>query len=238
MPYTYLLVDVGAAIVPFLFSFHPKLRFNKQFGAFAVGNIIASIVFLIWDGIFTAKGVWGFNPRYVMGIYVYNMPLEELLFFICIPFACTFTYHCLAQFHDLSWKRGIEKPVVTVLAILLLLTGFVYIDRLYTSVSFISTAVLLLALIFVFKVNWLARFLSVYIVLLLPFFIVNGILTGSGLEEPVVWYNNNENLGIRMFTIPFEDIFYGLEMMLLNLFFYERYRGKLFKPAWRNSFTS
>jgi lycopene cyclase domain-containing protein len=92
----------------------------------------------------------------------------------------------------------------------------------YTSLTLISTSLLLLIFKFVLRVHWLPRLLIIYPILLIPFFIVNGILTGSGLEQPVVWYNNSENLGIRLFTIPAEDVIYGLEMMLLNLFFYEK----------------
>jgi len=46
---------------------------------------------------------------------------------------------------------------------------------------------------------------------------VNGILTGSGIEQPVVWYNNAETIGIRLSTIPIEDFFYAMLMILLSI---------------------
>ena len=60
--------------------------------------------------------------------------------------------------------------------------------------------------------------------LLIPFFIVNGILTGTGIDEPVVWYNNAENLSIRILTIPIEDIFYGFELIILTIYFQELFK--------------
>ncbi len=53
--------------------------------------------------------------------------------------------------------------------------------------------------------------------MLIPFFIVNGVLTGSGIENEVVWYNDAENIGIRLFTIPLEDSAYAFSMLLFNL---------------------
>tara|TARA_B100001027_G_C16264851_1_gene331422 strand:+ start:1047 stop:1253 length:207 start_codon:yes stop_codon:yes gene_type:complete len=63
-------------------------------------------------------------------------------------------------------------------------------------------------------------------VILLPFFIVNGILTGSWIENQIVWYDNLENLGIRMGTIPVEDTIYAYSMILMNLSLYEYFTKK------------
>ena len=57
--------------------------------------------------------------------------------------------------------------------------------------------------------------------MLVPFFVVNSVLTGSWSEEAIVWYNDKENLGIRWGTIPLEDVGYGLLLMLINLTIYK-----------------
>jgi lycopene cyclase domain-containing protein len=51
-------------------------------------------------------------------------------------------------------------------------------------------------------------------------FIVNGILT----SKPVVVYNNLENMNIRIGTIPVEDFFYNMTLLLMNIGLYEWFK--------------
>ncbi len=225
----YLLVDFFTIIIPLLFSFHPKIKFYKTWKAFFIAATIVAIIFLTWDIIFTRLGVWSFNPRYITGIYLFGLPVEEILFFICIPFSCVFTYYCLDKFFSLAWPPRWETFFCITLSFGLLIIGMIWLDKLYTSVTFISTAVVCLLLKFGVKIKWFGKAVTVYTVLLIPFLIVNGILTGTGLEEPVVRYNDGENLGIRLFTIPIEDTVYGFELILLNLFFFEAIKARTLK---------
>ena len=222
----YLIIDLLSLSVPFLFSFHPKIQFHKTWRSLFPAILITAIIFLIWDVYFTSSGVWGFNPEYITGITLGNLPIEEILFFICIPYACVFTYHCLNRFMKIQWSDKTGKIFCIALAVALLSTGLYFNNKLYTATTFISTGILLLVLKFVLRVNWLEKYFTIYLVLLIPFFIVNGVLTGTGLQEPVVWYNNSENMGIRLLTIPAEDIVYGFELILLNIFFYEYFMAK------------
>jgi lycopene cyclase domain-containing protein len=223
MEFLYLYVNLFTVLVPFIFSFHRKLKFNLHFSSFLKASTLVAIPFILWDACFTSLGVWGFNENYISGVKVLYLPIEEILFFICIPFSCVFTYHCLQLFFNLKWAERTERLLISILVLFLLVTGIIFLSHLYTSVTFISLAILLLLLKFYFQVKWLSTFLSVYLVLLIPFSIVNGILTGTGLDSPVVWYNESHIIGLRLMSIPFEDVFYGLELLLLNVFFYHRF---------------
>jgi lycopene cyclase domain-containing protein len=93
--YLYLVLDILTILFPFLFSFYSKANFSKKWKYLWIAILIPGTIFLIWDEIFTQLNVWGFNPEYLTGIYLGSLPLEEVLFFICIPYACVFTYEAL-----------------------------------------------------------------------------------------------------------------------------------------------
>ena len=219
--YTYLLIDFFTILVPFLFSFHPKLQFYKTWKAFFPAVLISGLIFVLWDIYFTSLGVWGFNSRYLCGLYISNLPLEELLFFLCIPYSCVFTFHCLDLLLSKRMPARLEVVFTPLLIILMLVAGAIGRSQIYTMVTFFGLAALLILSRFVLKISWLGKFYLIYGVLLIPFLIVNGLLTGTGLDEPVVWYSQTGIFGLRILTIPVEDVFYGMALILLNLLIYK-----------------
>lgn len=222
MRFTYLAVDLLAVLFPFIFTFHPRLAFHRTWSAFWPACLITALLFVAWDIFFTSLGVWGFNNNYLLGINVANLPLEEILFFICIPYACVFTYHCIKVLSKREWSGPLIRPLTWLLVAVLVVVALLQIDHLYTSVTFIATAALLVLHLLVIRSNYLGRFYIAWLVIFLcPFLITNGILTGSFIDEPIVWYNNTQNLGIRVLTIPIEDFIYGMLMFLMNVTIYE-----------------
>jgi lycopene cyclase domain-containing protein len=236
MKLTYLFIDFMSVAIPFSFSFHREIKFNKEFNAFFAANFISALSFIIWDVIFTAKGVWGFNGKFIIGINVYNLPLEEILFFICIPFACVFTYRYVNSIFGKSWNENIEKRITILFITIFFIAGVWFWKRTYTATTFISFSLLLFLIRFIFRQAWIGNLYRAWLLLLLPFFIVNGILTGTGLSSPVVWYNEEEIIGIRILTIPVEDIIYGFELVMLTVFFYELFLS-FFKASGKNTVT-
>lgn len=220
--YYYLGLDLFTLSFPLLRSFEPKLQYWRKWPGLFTGIAVMAAIFISWDAIFTANGVWGFNDRYLVGPRFFGMPMEEWLFFIVTPYSCVFIYEALRYYVRRDILGNVARPLSLVLIAILLVVGVLYIDRLYTAITFLSTAALLALHVFVLKSPYLGRFYLGYAVSLIPFFLMNGILTGWLLDEPIVWYNNAENLGIRMNTIPIEDTQYLLFYLLLTVTFYER----------------
>jgi lycopene cyclase domain-containing protein len=216
MKYTYLLINLLSVLFPFIFSFHPKLNYYKKFKFLFPAMLITAIGFIAWDILFTQWGVWGFNPKYLTGIYFFNLPIEEVLFFICIPFSSIFIHEALKAYNIKDYFINYEKRITGTLITVSVLMAVFFHDKYYTCTTFALNAAFLI-IHPLFKIKSLSRFYFAYLIILIPFFIVNGLLTGTGLEEPIVWYNNDENLGIRMLTIPIEDAFYGMLMLLLSV---------------------
>lgn len=223
MEYTYLLLNLGSLSIPFLFSFHPKLLFYKEWKRFFPALLFVALSFIIWDIYFTSIGVWGFNEKYLIGISIFNLPIEEVLFFICIPYASVFTYHCFKIFFKFNHPK-LNRIITSGLIILLTLVLFYNFGKLYTTVTFTLT-ILLLLYILIQSPEWLTIFYLSFAVILIPFLLVNGALTGMFFETPVVWYNDTENLGLRIISIPIEDSVYALLMLLSTTFLHEKLIG-------------
>jgi lycopene cyclase domain-containing protein len=161
----------------------------------------------------------------LLGVYLGHLPLEEVLFFIIVPFASVFIYECVRYFLPrLKNWQGASK-VVYIFGIVLLVIAAVYRQNLYTGVTFVLTGAFLLLHGFLNK-PYLPEFLVSYLIHLIPFLIVNGVLTGSFIASPIVWYDSAEIIGLRIGTIPVEDSIYGLLLFLLTVTFYEYFKIK------------
>ena len=231
MKNTYLLINFLTVLFPIILSFDKRVRFFQSWKYIFPGLFISGLLFLFWDYLFTIYGVWSFNPDYVKGIYFLNLPIEEILFFVTVPFACIFIYECLNYYikRDLleSVSVYISYLLIGLCAVLLVL----FYDRVYSLITYGLLLVILLIAQFVLKLKFLSRFYLAYLVSLIPFYIVNGLLTSI----PVVMYNNEENMAFRVGTIPFEDHFYSMAMLLLNIMFFE-YLRKRAKVVYESAF--
>ncbi len=199
---------------PFLLSFDKKVAFYKSWPILFKAILPVAFVFILWDIVFTYYGVWGFNSDYLSGIFLFNLPWEEVAFFFVIPYSCVFIYAVLQAYFPSFIPNTFAQIFALIFVILGALMIFLHPENWYT-VSACGLALLLTFLIhYYLKLSWYSRFVLTYIVVIIPFLVVNGILTGIATPEPVVWYSEAHIIGIRAGTIPLEDFFYNYSLLL------------------------
>ncbi|QBR13260.1 lycopene cyclase domain-containing protein [Sphingobacterium sp. CZ-2] len=221
--FTYLLINILTISICFIFSFDKRIRFDRYFMDFLKAATLVAIPFIIWDAWFTKIGIWWFNETYLLGIPLAGLPLEEILFFFCIPFSCVFTYFCLNKFFNLEWMNAFNNIIVWLTVIVTSVIALRFHELQYTFVTALVTLLSILILNFGLKMESIGKVSFIYGLLMLGFLPVNGVLTGTGLESPIVNYNSNEFMNIRIGTIPIEDAVYGYVLIIWNVFFFEKF---------------
>lgn len=219
---TYLFLNLVTIAGPLALSFDKKVAFHKSWKHFATAMLLTSSAYLIWDIWFTKANIWLFNPQFLIGRYFINLPIEEYLFFFIIPYACLFIYACVkVYFPKFSLKKSLKTLVFGIMGLSVL---FIIQDpsHLYTTVTFVLLFITLGALVYFKYTDHLSHVFLSWGIALIPMAYVNGVLT----SKPVLIYNDAQNLGIRIGTIPLEDFFYNMVYMLWMITLYEIIKNK------------
>lgn len=189
-----------------------------------VATIIVGVPFIIWDMIFTKHLVWGFTEDYLLGVQIGNLPVEEVSFFIVVPFACTFIYECVKYYFqkvDFSKFNFIFLPILLGYAIVLISIN----PMGWYSLSSVTLSILVIGFLFI-KRKVFSKVPIAFFISLVPFLMVNGVLTGFGIENEIVWYNEGHFSSLRIITIPFEDVLYSFSLIVLNILVFESLKSK------------
>ena len=232
MTINYLLLDILIIIFPLLLSFKWKFAYYRYYKTLFPAIAIVATGYIIWDAIVTARGDWSFNYTYLSGITIVGLPLEEILFFIVVPYSCIFIYENLEFFFP-DKTIPFRKSIYLILIILFILGGIIFYHQDYTILSLMSCVFFFIIAIWRFPDILQSRNYWFYIgISMIPFVIFNYLLTSI----PIVLYNPNAIWGGdglwngRFFTIPLEDFFYNFSMLSFYLLVY-RYLKKRWIPS-------
>lgn len=223
--YTYLAIDAATIAGPLALSFDRRVAFYKQWKYLWLPMLITAAVFIAWDALFTAQGVWWFSEAYTLPYRIAGLPVEEWLFFIVVPYACCFVAGCMDVYFPRKGGGDTGWTALVMLAVALLIFAGLNYRRAYTCWA-CGGCGLALTLAWVLRIKnplfFADRFLLAYGICLFPFLLVNGLLTAL----PVVLYNDAENIGVRIYTIPAEDVFYGMLLVLGNVWGMRRMQSR------------
>lgn len=213
---TYLIINLLIIIFPLVLSFDKKVAYHKNIKAIIVSTIIIGSIYLIWDSIAVSRGDWSFNRRFVTGINIFNLPIEEILFFITVPYSCIFIYEVIRSYFQ-EKELYLNKQIIIFFIIFFSGLAFFFNSQYYTFMVLLFTAVfLILALSFYRSILKSRVFWTTIIISYLPFLIINYFLTSL----PVVEYNKKAIWGIRVITIPLEDFLYSYSLISFWLIVY------------------
>lgn len=219
---TYLLINILIILFPLVLSFDKNLKFYRNVKYVLASILIVSSAYIVWDIIATNRGDWAFSEQHLLGIYFYVLPLEEILFFITVPYSCIFIYETI-KFYINEKVYPIKKNIFLIPVISFIVLALVFNKQAYTftvllySAAFFLLGVLTNSKLLTSKIFWIS-----ILICFVPFFTVNYFLTSI----PVVTYNDTAFSAIRVITIPLEDFLYSFSMVSLWILFYEFFRAK------------
>ena len=218
----YLLLDALIVLFPLILSFRWRFRYYKFFPQLFGSIAIVGTAYIVWDVFVTAEGHWAFNDRYLAGIRLLGLPVEEILFFVVVPYSCIFVFENLEHFLP-DRKRAVDRRWSLVPAVLFLIGAVIFHAQQYTMAALASCGIfLVLAAAFHPEVLGSRNYWAYIGLSMIPFVIFNFMLTSL----PVVTYNPEAIWGGdgwwngRFLTIPLEDFFYNYSLLSLYLLAY------------------
>lgn len=218
----YMYLHIFTFVSVFSLSFDKNVHYYKKWSFLWLPTLLVGGFFIGWDVVFTAREVWGFNHDYVTGLFFLGLPVEEWLFFFTVPFACVFIYECLNFYIKRDLLKRVEPFITPTLIFVFLSIGLFFFWHQYTATTFLLAGGVLGGHYYLTDGRYRSRFYQAYLVSWIPFMLVNGVLTGGYTEQPIVQYNPEEYLGIRITSVPLDDSVYNFLLLLLIISGYER----------------
>jgi len=219
--YLYLLILlVLAGITMFLFV-KKSIVLITEFKYMLPAIIFSGAVFIMLNIRFLDSGIISFNPNYLAGKYIFNLPFEEWLFLLTISFFA-FSVYILVSVKFANF----EKPDLFYILSIVLLLGFAFIAW-SSRQKLVPFFVFFLLVIYFgytlfrnrFKIH-LTKFYISYLIVVIPFFLIKIVLN----TLPVILYNHEFILGIRLLNMPVEEFGNLFLLMLINITIFEYLR--------------
>lgn len=86
-----------------------RTRVLRRLRRFLLSVVPVLVLFLLWDAYAISVGHWTFDPNGTTGATVVaSIPLEEVAFFLVVPFAAVLTLEAVRSVR--GWSVGDEPP--------------------------------------------------------------------------------------------------------------------------------
>ncbi len=224
----YLLFDLLILAGPLALSLMPRHDFLARAKSLAIATLVVAIPFIAWDSA-VAGSHWWFDGRYTVGVELFGLPIEEVLFFIAVPYACAFSWETLIG--GAKARASLPSGVYAVPVALFLAGGAVLAagGPGYTGLTLLALGL----------AGALDHMLGTGLLRMPRFYafaglvsIFTGIFNTYLTSRPVVHYGEVHQVGLRIGTIPVEDFGYGLALCAATVVVYQWHQIRVAQPSW------
>jgi lycopene cyclase domain-containing protein len=103
LTYAAVLLICVLGTLPLELMLHARVYRRWRQALIAIVPVAA--VFLIWDVLAVRDGWWRFDRRYVTGVFVGPLPVEEIAFFVVIPVCALLSFEAVRHLRP-QWALG------------------------------------------------------------------------------------------------------------------------------------
>lgn len=217
MTYYFLLLNLFLILIPLFLAIDRKVYDFGNIKSSILPALVTTIIFSEIDIFFAGLKIITFNPKFLLGVFYRQLPLEEYLFIFAFSFAGLSIYNYLNAKYP---KQELQKYSLAIsnlmLGICIAMLFFAY-NKWYTAFTFSVLAVIVVGIEYINQLRFMYRFYRAFVVCLIPFYICYGLICNL----PIIQYKAAENVGYSLAKIPFENHFLFMSMLLLGVYILE-----------------
>ena len=217
--YILLLCTVAAATL-FIVIKRPGIYFT-ELKYMLPAIVFSGAIFVILNIRFREFEIIYYNPDYLTGKNIFNLPIEEWLFLLVVSlFSFAIYLQVKIKFENFE-KPKLFLTISLVLLVVFGLTAWFSRSKLVPFFVFFLLTIYFGYTIFRNRfAKYFSKFYVAYVIAVIPFFLMKGIL----YSLPVILYSNEHTLGIRLLSVPVEDFGFFFLLMLINISIFEYLR--------------
>ena len=141
--FTYLLLLIGIFAVPIIFGSKKQIGFFSNLKYLIPAILFSVAIFVMWDLRFEEQAIWRFNSEFLTGMNILNLPIEEWLYFIGIPFLGVFIFENIKYYFNNFERPNTFLGLSLALFILFVIVAYFSRQKLYPFFTFFLLSIYL-----------------------------------------------------------------------------------------------
>ncbi len=225
MHYIFLIINLFLVVIPFCLLLNKSVFKLKALQSAILPAVITAVVFSTIGALLIYLNVFNFNNSFLINVFIGALPIEYCLFSFSFSFVAICFYNYL---NSLFLNNNLQKFSLSVsnllLGVCIAILFFSY-AKWYPAITFSLLLLLLFYIEYVNKLRFMYRFYRAFFLCLILFYACYGLLCNL----PIIQYNANQTMVLKIYAIPLESHFFTLLMCLFAVYLLELFKSKTAK---------